>query len=343
MNLTSVFLTGLFTGGLTCLAVQGGLLASALAQRAARQQEAYASTGHAAPILVFLGAKTIAYTLLGALLGWFGSVFALSLSASVTLQIIAMLFMLGTALNLLNVHPIFRYFIIQPPKFITRRIRNEAKSGELFAPAILGASTVLLPCGTTQAMMAAAIASGSPTTGAAILATFVLGTSPLFFLLGFFASRLSGSLHILFTRVAAVTILFIVAFMFNGTLTLLGSPVTVDSIWRSTYCTAFSFCGKSDGAVAQAAAPLSEATITIGPDGYSPQNVSIKAGAPITLNLVNKDGNNCAQAFTIPKLGIQRVVRVGQTDTIQFTAPKEPGELAFSCSMGMYKGTFHVI
>ena len=33
MNLWTVFLTGLFTGGLTCLAVQGGLLASTIAQR----------------------------------------------------------------------------------------------------------------------------------------------------------------------------------------------------------------------------------------------------------------------------------------------------------------------
>ena len=33
VNLISVFLTGLLTGGLTCLAVQGGLLAATLAQR----------------------------------------------------------------------------------------------------------------------------------------------------------------------------------------------------------------------------------------------------------------------------------------------------------------------
>ena len=33
INLLTIFLTGLLTGGLTCLAVQGGLLATAVAQR----------------------------------------------------------------------------------------------------------------------------------------------------------------------------------------------------------------------------------------------------------------------------------------------------------------------
>ncbi len=32
-NLLAIFLTGLITGGLTCMAVQGGLLAATIAQR----------------------------------------------------------------------------------------------------------------------------------------------------------------------------------------------------------------------------------------------------------------------------------------------------------------------
>ena len=33
MNLVTIFFTGLFAGALTCLAVQGGLLAASIAQR----------------------------------------------------------------------------------------------------------------------------------------------------------------------------------------------------------------------------------------------------------------------------------------------------------------------
>lgn len=78
------------------------------------------------------------------------------------MQVFVAIFMIGTALNILNVHPIFRYFVIQPPKFLTRLVRNQSKSKSLFAPTLLGAFTVLIPCGTTQAMMALAIGYGNP-------------------------------------------------------------------------------------------------------------------------------------------------------------------------------------
>ncbi len=138
---------------------------------------------------MFLVAKLIAYVILGLLLGWFGSLFQLSLQVRVIMQFAVAFFMIGTALNLLNVHPIFRYFALQPPKFLTRLVRKQSKSQDLFAPALLGAFTVFIPCGTTQAMMALAIASGSAFAGAAILFAFILGTSPVFFLLGYLQSR----------------------------------------------------------------------------------------------------------------------------------------------------------
>src|SRR3972149_2323143 len=74
------FITGLTTGGLSCLAVQGGLLASSLAhqieqdyiEHAAKTKKAKQKikprTNNALPILLFLSAKLVAYTLLGALL-----------------------------------------------------------------------------------------------------------------------------------------------------------------------------------------------------------------------------------------------------------------------------------
>src|SRR6266849_3744065 len=189
-SLIGIFLTGLLTGGLTCMAVQGGLLAATLAQSEEERLKEKAKGGNALPILAFLGAKLTAYTLLGFLLGWFGSFFQLSLSVQTILDFAIVIFMIGTALNILNVHPIFRYFVIQPPRFLTRLVRKQSKSKDMFAPALLGAFTVFISCGTTQAMMAFAIASGKPLTGAAILFAFILGTSPLFFVLGYFATKL---------------------------------------------------------------------------------------------------------------------------------------------------------
>lgn len=78
------------------------------------------------------------------------------------MQFAAGLYMIAVALNLLNIHPIFRYAVIQPPKFLTRRVRNQSKSKELFAPALLGLMTILIPCGTTLAIEALAISTSSP-------------------------------------------------------------------------------------------------------------------------------------------------------------------------------------
>src|SRR6185295_2349368 len=103
------------------------------------------------PTLAFLVAKLFAYTIFGFFLGAFGSAMGISQSTQIIMQFIAGVYMILIALNLLNVHPIFRYAVIQPPKFLTRKVRNQSKSKDLFAPAFLGAMTIFIPCGTTLA------------------------------------------------------------------------------------------------------------------------------------------------------------------------------------------------
>lgn len=324
-NLLVIFLTGLITGGLTCLAVQGGLLASTISLREQESLAEGAKKGTVRPILFFLLAKLVAYTLLGFLLGWFGSFFTLSVKAQAIMQFVVVIFMLGTALNLLNVHPFFRYFVIQPPKFLTRLVRNQSKSKDVFAPALLGAFTVFIPCGTTQAMMALAIASGSAWYGGAILFAFILGTAPLFGVLGFFATKLGDVYQKKFFKVAAIAIIILALYNLRGALILSG--VNFDRVNQTSIQTPAN----------------TEITINIEPNGYSPKNLTVPAGKKITLHLKNKSAYSCAQAFTIPKLNIQKVVRPGQEATLTFTAPSKPGKLNFSCSMGMYKGVITVI
>lgn len=335
-NLLAIFLTGLFVGGLSCLAVQGGLLAATLAQREEEKlKDKINKSGNALPIASFLLAKLVAYTILGFLLGSLGSAFQLSLTAKIVMQFAVAVFMIGTAFNLLNVHPIFRYFVITPPKFITRLVRKQSKQSSLFAPVLLGTFTVFIPCGTTQAMMALSIGSANPFMGAAILAAFVLGTSPLFFILGYFATKLGDVLHQRFIRIAAFALIVLAIFNTNNALALTGSNFTLENIWQSIFNSASA--KKSESQIA------TDATINIEQTSYSPNYLSVKAGASITLHLVNNGGQGCIQAFTIPSLGIQKTVLYGTTDTITFTAPSKPQTLAFMCSMGMYRGTIEVI
>lgn len=342
MNLLTVFLTGLLTGGLTCLAVQGGLLAATLAQREQdRLKEGLEKGGNALPIIFFLTSKIVAYTILGFLLGWFGSFFKLSITFQIILQTTIAIFMIGTALNMLNIHPLFRYFVIQPPSFLIRLLRNQSKSQDFFAPALLGAFTIFIPCGTTQAMMALAIGSGNSIYGALIMFIFTLGTSPLFFTLGYLASKLGSVFETKFVKIAATAIILLAVFNFNSAVALSGSKLTLENIAREIYCTAFAFCKTND--VAAAGNTVSEATINFERDSYNPDYIKVKAGSQVTLKLVNKSGYGCIQAFTIPQLNYQKVIPPGESDTIEFTAPSKPQDIAFMCGMGMFRGVIKVI
>lgn len=330
-NLWIIFTTGLIAGGLTCAAVQGGLLAATVASSGNED----ARRKNIVPTLSFLVAKLFAYTIFGLFLGWIGSFFQLSLTVQAGLLFLVTIFMIGTALAMLDVHPLFRYFIIQPPRFLTRIVRAQTKSQHVFAPALLGASTIFIPCGTTQAMMALAIASRSPGAGAAILFTFVLGTFPIFFLLGYSIEWLKDILQDRFAKIAAYSILAVSVWNVNTAAALSGSPWTIQSITKNVVCT-ISFC---DTSPLSASVPSRDVTITIKSNGYSVDRPVIAAGEPIRLTLKNTNGRGCTQSFTIPRLGIQEVVPVGQSKTISFTAPSEGKELAFTCSMGMYGGT----
>src|SRR3990172_7330022 len=99
MDLGVVFITGLTVGGLTCLAVQGGLLASVIAAREEEEVEKGVNTRNTVfPTLAFLVAKLVAYTLLGFLLGAFGSAIGINQKVQIIMQAAAGIYMVAIAL-----------------------------------------------------------------------------------------------------------------------------------------------------------------------------------------------------------------------------------------------------
>lgn len=305
------FVTGLTTGGLSCLAVQGGLLATSIAQQTEKEVQAtLAGAGkmarapkrrrsamdaqfvvqrHAArPILIFLTAKLAAYTILGFLLGALGSVLQLTPTMRAVIQIAIGVFMLGAALNMLHVHPIFRFFAIEPPKAVTRYIRRVSKHGadDVVTPAFLGALTVLIPCGVTQAMMALAITSGDPISGALILFAFTLGSSPLFFALAYAARKLGQKLEARFFKFAAALVLILALVSIDGGLNLLGSPLSFTSLGEAL----LSPSNRSVAAPSSAAGAVADAdnvmTVIVHPDRYAPSRFTAVAGRPAKLKLI---------------------------------------------------------
>lgn len=334
------FLTGLF-GGVSCMAVQGGLLASVIATQA---REGTKRLDGVRLTAFFLIGKIVSYTIIGIFLGYIGSFIQMTPMIRVALLLVASLFMIVTGLNLLDIHPFFRKFAIQPPRFLYRFIRKESKSGQWFIPLFVGAMTIFLPCGTTQAIMAQAISVGSPAVSGGILFAFILGTVPLFLFFGFLLQTASTVFSKYFMKIAAILVLGLALWNLGNAFAIAGWDRTIGGAGKALYCE-IAYC---DDTVNVQATPkvAKEVTdhpiITIQASSYQIDNAYIKAGSTVRLTVKNVQGGGCIQAFTIPKLGIQKVVPVGQEAEITFTAPTTPGNLPFMCSMGMYRGTFIV-
>lgn len=335
MNLWLIFLTGLTTGGFTCLALQGGLLATAITAQRGAQDQSWRST--LLPTVVFIGAKIGAYTVLGFLLGWLGSTFQLSITAQMLVQFAVGLFMVITALRMLDVHPLFRKFVLTPPKAVFRFMRTNAKSGSYFSPLILGIATVFLPCGTTQAMEIQAIGTGNPLLGAATMFAFTFGTAPLFFVIGSVATRFSQSMERYVYPIAATLVLFLGIIAIDNGLTLAASPFTLKEFVN----TATGANAQTLG-VAAVSGQSQTATITVYATGYEPQKMTLKSGIPTKLSLITNRTQGCSRAIAFPTLGIQKVLPETGTTEIDLPALAK-GRVPFSCSMGMFSGTIEVI
>lgn len=337
MELGIIFLTGLTIGGLTCLAVQGGLLASVIAAREKEEIEEKVKVNPIYPTIAFLIAKLIAYVILGFVLGLFGSAISLTSQVQSLIQIFAGIYMIIIALNLFDVHPIFRYAVIQPPRFLTKRIRNQSKSGAIFAPALLGVMTIFIPCGTTLAMEALAISSASPIKGALILGTFVLGTFPMFFGIGFLTAKLGDKFKNSFLRIAAVLIVFLGIFSVYGGLVAMGAPISLNRITNNQNSS-----GNMSVSYPKIVDGYQIATINVLGDGYSPSIITLKEGVPTKLSLKTSDTYSCAIAFRIPALKMGVNLKPNGEEILAVPALKK-GNYAFNCSMGMYQGVIKVL
>lgn len=329
-NLWLAFIAGVTTGGLSCFAVQGGLLASALAQGGTGNVKYQKEKS----ILMFLAAKLLAYTLLGFILGALGSFINITPKVQGRLQIFVGIYMLLTAARLLDIHPFFRRFVIQPPKGFLRIIRKSSQGESFFTPALLGFLTVLIPCGVTQAMMILAIGSGSAIWGAGIMFFFVLGTSPVFFLIGLATAELLKNKA--FAAVAAIVIAVMGILSINSGQIVRGSVHTLQNYWSVLKGTEIA------GGRTNIVNGVQQVTINVTSGGYKSDINTLKVGIPVKITLITNDVRSCARAFTIPSLNYFKILPVTGTETMEFI-PDRTGLLVYTCSMGMYSGSFNVV
>ena len=76
--------------------------------------------------------------------------------------------------------------------------------------------------------------------------------------------------------------------------------------------------------------------------GYTSDIDTLKLGVPVKITLISNNVVSCAKAFTIPEYNIFKILPSNGSDTIEFT-PTKVGLLTYTCSMGMYSGSFNVI
>jgi hypothetical protein len=255
------------------------------------------------------------------------------------------IFMVGNGLRMLNVHPIFRYFNLEPPKFLTRYIRRLAKNNtDAVTPLFLGALTVFIPCGVTQAMMAAALATGSALASAAMMFAFTLGTSVLFFVVAYFTTQLGARLEKGFMTFVAVVVLIFGLVTINSGLNLMGSPLSYENITRSLFSVEDAVPNTASVNSAQAAdtasTPAEDGTLIIQATnrGYTPDVQYARAGQAYTLSIITENTVSCARDFVIPALDYYVLLPTTGQETVEIP-PQEPGSvLRYTCSMGMYTG-----
>jgi len=318
------FLIGLVASVSTCMAVTGGLLVAA----AAKYNE---STGTApgvqrlAPLLYFNLGRVISYTAFGGAIGALGSALTLSAHTNgiLTLAVSAVMIVLG--LQMLKLLPSFGWLMPKTSSALAHKLHDlagkEAKGGAF----ILGAATFFLPCGFTQALQLYVLANGSATIGALTMLAFALGTLPALMSLSALASFARGAFQRHFLKFAGAAVVVFGLLNVQAGLVLTNGDMNApaaDQVASSAISTPI-----PEG-------PAQMLTMKVDGLDYFPNRFTVIAGQPVEWRIDGKGASGCGRMLISPGLGIRAILE-DSGDTIIRFVPREPGDYAFNCGMGM--------
>lgn len=342
MNWAMVLGAGLLAGATTCAATQGGLLMGLIARQRKALGEATGGPRRLgddlAPVSGFLAGKLVSHTLAGFVLGALGALVGFDPSIGAIAQWLAGLVMITFGLGALGV-PGFRELQVTPPDAWLAVVRKRTRSQAALAPFLLGLAVVLVPCGVTISMAVLAASSGSPFVGAAVMALFVLGTAPMFTLFGYVSQRIPATRALNLAMGAVVIALGIVSL--NAGLVAAGSPYSL----RVLTGAAPAYAVVSQPAAAETpgvALPLQTIRIQATSTAYVPDEITAKAGGPISLVFETDNVWSCIRATMLPTLDKSAILPQTGEETIELGS-LAPGDYPISCSMGMYTAVLHVV
>jgi plastocyanin domain-containing protein len=71
--------------------------------------------------------------------------------------------------------------------------------------------------------------------------------------------------------------------------------------------------------------------------GYTPDTVIVSRGKPVRLNFRREETASCSDKVVFEHFGKSAELPTGQLVAVELM-PKEAGEFAFACPMGMFRG-----
>jgi len=343
-------LFGVIASVSTCLALVGGIVMSFGGIYPVSEDHKHPMLAKARPHFYFHIGRIGGFILLGGLLGLIGSKINYSPSFTGYLTILVAVVMFYIGLQILNFVPNISKLGFHLPKSISNKIFKVHDSGHTLAPMIVGVLTFFLPCGFTQAMQLAAVASGNFVGGAMIMGAFAIGTMPVLFSLGLGSSYARDKKFPLLKKFIGVIIIFFALYSINSGLLLSGSNININPLnwFKDDGGTAYNGGNGDTGGDDNTGGNNANVTIENGIQvvkmdvnyGFSPSQFTIKKGMPVRFEINGINVGGCVNSIVIPRLNMYKALSQG-ANVIEFT-PTESGDLPFSCGMGMVSGRFIV-
>jgi len=335
-GLIPALLLGLTAGVSTCMALVGGLVLGVSARHAEKHPEA-TPLQKFRPHVFFNFGRIASFFALGGALGLIGEILVPSavLLGILTMVIAVVMVLLG--LQLTEIFPALSAYKITLPRGVSQALGIGARHEQEYthrSAFILGALTFFLPCGFTQLMQMSAIASGGFLPGGFLMAAFALGTTPGLLGIGGLTSVVHGLGAKLFFKAAGLLVIAFAVFNLVNGYRLTGW----EPFWEIPAKEAGSPRAQ-DGVAVENGVQI--VRMDQGWDGYTPNTFTIKRGIPVRWIINASAPNSCSSALSVPSLSIVKHLKQGE-NVVEFT-PERTGTIRFTCTMGMYPGTFTVV
>jgi sulfite exporter TauE/SafE/copper chaperone CopZ len=285
------------------------------------------------PHLLYNFGRLISYTMVGAVLGGFGSFFGINPNFTGSIIILAGIFMILLGLSLISNFGWLEKLKVKTPSFIARFLYSNKHINKPKGPFIIGLLNGFMPCGPLQAMQIYALSTGNIIDGALSMGIYALGTIPVMLMFGGFISMLSMSKIKKVIQISGAIVIILGLFTLNRGLASFGIG------WQGL--SASSPKTQTQALKSEKSKDVQVVNMELIYSGYSPNVLYVKKGIPVRWIINAKQMSGCTNEIILYTDKVIRKKLVKGENIIKFT-PEKTGEIKFSCWMKMVWGKFIV-